>query len=402
MAEKANKKTKEKNEESLADILSSVFTESILYGDPINFDDLEETVDKEDEVEEEGENEKSEEVEEAKPKRGKEKEEEEEEVDAQEKEEEEEPTDIFEDEEEDDSSGVSDDVVGEVIDLILDELERSGFLEHYEIPEDEEVSFDDIIELIRLEAQEKATKQIYQFVANLPDDLKLAIQWVLNGKSMVDFVKEYESIVSEKQFNIEKDDDKEKFIKWWLVNREQYDPDDAEEFIDSLKKKNKLDKYVKSKYSIYESEIEQRKRELEERTLREREEQERRMKEQKQIMAELLSNINEIDGLKITENDKKKILSALYDITEEVGNHKVTLFQRKLAEILSDKKKTILLAKLVLDDLNLSSLFAESERKLIRKMAGEDVEKKVYKPKRSTKTVSEPKPLIESLKEMFG
>jgi len=404
----AEQKKKQQQEESLADILGSVFKEGILSGDPLNFDELEEVVEEGAEKEEKPTEEKEEE-ETQEPKKKQEKDESQQEKKKKSKkeeddDEEEEFEDIEEDlfaEEEEDASTTK--YVGEVLDMILDELEGSGFLEHYSISEDEEVSLKDIIDLMKLEAEEKAKKRVLDFVQALPDDLKIAMQYVLNGKSMVDFIKDYEKIVSEPQFSIDKEKDKEEFIKWWLTTKEGYDSDDAEDFISNLKEKGKLDKYAKTKYEIYKKDLEAKKKELEERALREQQEQQRKLQEQKEIMAELLESVHEIDGITIEEREKQKILSAIFDLTEDVGGQKVTLFQKKMAEVLNDRKKLILLTKLLLEDFNLKPFFAESERRLIRKMSGEEpARKQEFKPRNRSKTVSQPRPLAEILEEILS
>lgn len=247
---------------------------------------------------------------------------------------------------------------------IYRDLKDSGIFKHVELDEDEEIDADRLYELQQEEIEAEVGARLQAWAnEDLDEDAQAFIKFKLEGGSTSEFFKTYQNSSEFSLGDIEDEDYQDNLIRHQL-QKEGWDKDEIEDRLEYLTDTNRKAKFAEKYHIRLEKEIEQEKRALREQM----EEQKQRAKQQeeefKNNIKDILSTSSEIKGLKISDKDKSTILNFLTKKDQKVdGNIVVTGFQRKLSEVFKDPNKIVLLAKIVNDDFDFSSIEKSSVTK---------------------------------------
>lgn len=247
---------------------------------------------------------------------------------------------------------------------VYKDLKETGIFKHVEIEEDEEIDADRLYELQQEEIEAEVGARLQAWAnEDLDSDAQAFIKFKLQGGNTAEFFKTYQNNSEFELGDIEDEDYQDNLIRYQL-QKEGWDKDEIEDRLEYLTDSNKKAKFAEKYYSKLEREIEQEKQNLS----RQAEEQRQRAKLQeeefKSSIKDILDTNSEIKGLKISEKDKGTILNFLTKKDQKIDNNtSVTGFQRKLSEVFKDPNKIVLLAKIVNDDFDFTSLEKSSVTK---------------------------------------
>ncbi len=240
----------------------------------------------------------------------------------------------------------------------LEFLKEKGFVD-YELEEGTELTDDLADEILEDNWDASVIAGIEETIKDLPDALKELIKYSAKGG---DFTQLLTKMTMQTVSGIDKDTDMEIETNQVLaisldLQDQGYDQEYIDTQIEFLKDTGKLAgiskkaferKIIKQKHDIQET-INQAER-------RKEVEKEAQKNYKKDINVQI-NSLNDIKGLVLNKQDKEVLPSYISDANIKLQDGKiVTKFQQELFSIFGDKEQTILLAKLVKDKFDFSSI----------------------------------------------
>jgi len=271
--------------------------------------------------------------------------------------EDEENTSFFEENEEDEKpKGKESENTSFYADVYKD-LKETGIFKHVEIEEDEEIDADRLYELQQEEIEAEVGARLESWAnEDLDEDAQAFIKFKLQGGNTADFFKTYQNNSQITLGDIEDENYQDQLIRYQL-QKEGWDKDEIEDRLEYLTDSNKKSKFAEKYYSKLEKEIEQEKQNLNKQAEEQRQRAKLQEEEFKASIKDTLDANSEIKGLKLSDKDKGTILNFLTRKDQKIDNNtSITGFQKKLSEVFKDPNKIVLLAKLVNDDFDFSTL----------------------------------------------
>jgi hypothetical protein len=182
------------------------------------------------------------------------------------------------------------------------------------------------------------------------------IKFKIKGGSTQDFFNSY-SKSSEIGLGDIKDEDYQDALIRRQLQKEGWDKEDIEDRLEYLTESNKKSKFAERYHQKLAQEIEEDKQALLEQT----ELQKQRVKEQednfKGSIKKTLDESEDFKGIKISPEEKNTILNFLTKKDQKIDNNKsITGFQKTLSEAFNDPNKVVLIAKLLRDDFDFSTI----------------------------------------------
>jgi hypothetical protein len=227
----------------------------------------------------------------------------------------------------------------------------------FEFEEGKEYTYEELQELLPESINQAVDNKVKDLFEDLPEDVKELNKFVLNGGNMNDFLSlKNNSLSLSKDMDLTEASEAKRVLKHTL-KEEGYDDEYINIQIEALEASDKLEYVATKKYEKWLQETEREEKEL----IKNQEEKKKR--EQKSIQ-DLKSQINtylsdkkEIEGYAIKPEDKKNMSAYMVDKTYNYGNGvKVSAFQKQLFDLLKDPEKSVLLAQLVKNDLDLTPI----------------------------------------------
>lgn len=236
-----------------------------------------------------------------------------------------------------------------------------------DVENESEVDEDTFIQLQEEEIETRLEETIKSFMEELDDDAKAFLRFKKEGGDTTQFFEIYKEL-SEAPIPTQGDERSEiKFLKHYYKNYEDLDDEDIEDKIEFLKETGKLSKYAHKHYETLEEAIEERK---EEAVKRQQALQKQQEEVKKQYVKDLKNTIEDAEKIKdwtITPKDKKVLHNYMTKAAVKIGNNQyLTQFQNDLQEAFKDKEKTILLAKLLANDFDLSDIKEKAKSELVK------------------------------------
>ena len=253
------------------------------------------------------------------------------------------------------------------------------------------------IELQDLEIDARVDEALEGFMGELDEDGAAFLKHKKNGGTTADFFKAYGGSGSSRPTgDLDDVDYQEKVSRYYYKEVEKLDPEDVDDRIEWLKDSNKLEKYaIKINTDLVNLDKKQ-KEDLDIQTKAEAKLAETKRKEFINSVQETLDNTDEIDNFTFTPTEKKNLHSFITKPSIKVGkNQYVTPFQEKLRTALSDKSKMIILAKLLSNDFDVSSVVTAKTTTQTKKIQNELQRKKSVGPKSSGSTENKGRSLAE-------
>jgi hypothetical protein len=267
-------------------------------------------------------------------------------------------------EEDDDTPPKTDEPTESVHTSYFKDAKEKGFFKHVEIEEDEDIDEDRLAELQELDYETEISTRIKNWATEeLDEDAQAFIKFKKDGGKTEDFLRTYKTATELPVGDITDEDYQDDLIRYQLAN-EGWDKDEIEDRLQYLTDTNRKEKTAK-KYDLKVREaVDKKKEDL----LKQTELLKKQAVDQentfKSTIKDFLQETDELEGFKISKDDKVKLFNFLTKREHKVSETKsITGFQKKLAEVFQDTDKMILLAKLISTDFDMSDF----EKKTITK-----------------------------------
>lgn len=220
--------------------------------------------------------------------------------------------------------------------------------------EDIEGSFEDIVD-----------NRVQEVLDELPEEGKNFIRFLRAGGSPEEFLGSAGQTVSLTKLDLEKEENQVRLIVQTEIGKGT-PPEEAEAYAEYLKTNGKLAAFAQKKQETL---IEEEKKTLSE-AVEKREKARKEMEKANRLYRNKLSdNLKNVTEIKLSKTDKESLVSSLTEPTEIWKNQKVTKFGKLLAEIVeAGDQRTLTLAKLVLDNMDLTSIKKEGEKEATTKI----------------------------------
>ena len=272
-----------------------------------------------------------------------------------------------------------------ILKSLLSDLKDSKIIT-VDIDEKEEINSDKIIELVDAEVVKRTEEELAAFSEEFDDEAKAFLKFKRDGGSTLEFLKLYLNQAELPVDTVDTPEKQETFLRYYLKNVEEMDYDEINEEIEIIKERDQLSKKATKAFDKISNEIEKEKKEV----LKQQEEVKIAEEESKNnFIKSLVDNIKEKDSLgdfSITEEEKKHIIDFIIRPTEKIGNKKVTGMQAKINEVYRNPDKLLILAKLMINDFDISELVKKVETKVTKKALDTVTSKrKTGNPKTNTK-----------------
>jgi hypothetical protein len=240
----------------------------------------------------------------------------------------------------------------------LEFLKEKGLVD-YELEEGAELTDDLADEILEDNWDASIIAGVEETIKDLPDALKELIKYSAKGG---DFTELLSKMTTQTVSGINKDTDMEVEANQVLavsldLKDQGYDQEYIDTQIEFLKDSGKLagisKKAFEKKIAKQDSDIQETIKQAEKRKEVEKEAQ----KTYKKDITVQISSLNDIKGLVLNKQDKESLPSYISDANIKLQDGRtVTKFQQELFSIFGDKEQTILLAKLVKDKFDFSSI----------------------------------------------
>ncbi|ALN97125.1 hypothetical protein [Flavobacterium phage FpV4] len=240
----------------------------------------------------------------------------------------------------------------------LEFLKEKGLVD-YELEEGTELTDDLADEILEDNWDASIIAGVEETIKDLPDALKELIKYSAKGG---DFTELLSKMTTQTVSGINKDTDMEVEANQVLavsldLKDQGYDQEYIDTQIEFLKDSGKLagisKKAFEKKIAKQENDIQETVKQAEKRKEAEKEAQ----KTYKKDITVQINSLNDIKGLVLNKQDKEVLPSYISDANIKLQDGRtVTKFQQELFSIFGDKEQTILLAKLVKDKFDFSSI----------------------------------------------
>lgn len=275
--------------------------------------------------------------------------------------------------------------------LAVKVLKEKGLID-FELEEGTELTPEIAEEILEDSFEEKVEQKIKDLFDELPQVVKDLNTYVLKGGDVKQF---FNTIAKQNEVGITPDIDLSEEANQELVIRnhlksEGYDEDYIESQIEFLKDSNKLERIAEVHFNKWKKNYEKERAKLvEEQKERERREKENRREFKKEI-TNFINETENLNGLKLSKEDKKVLPQYMTDRSIKLENGNViTPMQKDLYEALRDKNKVVLLAKLLKNGFNFKDIELNAETKVTKKIKENIRRSKIGTPSKAIKGSSQ-------------
>lgn len=234
---------------------------------------------------------------------------------------------------------------------------------------EDETEFDEetFAQVIEQEIEAGLDETIKAFMDELDDDAKAFLKFKKEGGDTKQFFKLYNEISQIPTPTIGDSKSEERFLKYYYKSYEDMDDEDIEDKIEFLKETGKLSKYAQKYHENVEEEIQNNREEA----VKKQQYYQQQQEEQRRLyVKELKTIIDEKDSISdwsLTQKDKKVLHGYMTKGTVKVSdNQYLTQFQHDLQQVFKDKEKTILLAKLISSNFDITDIKEKAKTELVR------------------------------------
>lgn len=259
---------------------------------------------------------------------------------------------------------------------VLNTLKEKGLLD-FELEEGEELTEELAEDLLEDKFEETIEERIKDKIGDLPEDVKLFMQFALKGGSLSEFIQQTgvgnSGTTLTEGMDLEDEKSQETIVRQ-ILEEEGNDQETIETQVELLKDSDRLKTFAERKYNKWLTDVKAEKEELVKKQELQQRQLKEKIKEDKKRVNAILEEEN-IGGLTPTKNDVKTLASFLNDRSVKLQNGvTITELQKELYyEIPKNEKAMIQLALLVKNrnadgTFNFENLVKEAETKVTREI----------------------------------
>ena len=279
---------------------------------------------------------------------------------------------------------------------VFKDFKEKNLFNHVDLEEGEDLTEDRFFELQQEEIEQEVKARLNAFAKEqLDPDAQAFIKFKMQGGDTAKFFEMLQGSSELELGDITDPDYQDEVIRYQL-KKEGFDEEEIEDRLEMYEDSGKKEKFATKLYNRFIEDKEREKEYLLKQQEQEKEQAIKRAQEFKQAIDKVVEETEDINGLKLTNKDKSSLSDFL---TKRDRRTNLTGFQTKLNETFQDKKKLVLLAKLLSDDFN----FKAFEKSVITKKTKDiktNIEKRANtKPKgsgSSPKSISEVADMFDS------
>lgn len=301
--------------------------------------------------------------------------------------EEDEPTSFFDTSEEEEPKGEGDPQDPQSTSLYTDlykDLRETGVFKHIELEEDEDLTIERFLEIQEEEYEQEIESRLEKFVSEtLNEDARAMIKFIRDGGSTKEFFETYKEATGIPEGDLEDESYQDSIIRHQL-EQEGWDNDEITDRIEFLTESGRKAKVAAKYEEKVQEDREQAKKDLVKKQEQAKKQAKLQEEEYKESVQEALDSASNIKGITISDKDKPKLFEFLTkkNFKTPTGQN-ITGFQKNLAEVFKDKEKTVLLAKLLESDFDMSSIEKATTTKQTRKIKSNIETRKSLRPEGS-------------------
>jgi len=280
-------------------------------------------------------------------------------------------------------------------------LKDKGLID-YELEEGTEMTSELAEEILEDSIDEKIKDRLTGLFEELPDVVKELNKFAMNGGDVSEF---FNKVSSTSTTGISADMDMSVDANKELVVKDQlktagYDDEDIATQIEFLKDSGKLDVMADKHFEKWKAQDELNKTAMFKANEEKVKADKANRRKFKNNLTVMLKETEEVNGIKLSKDDKKTLPTYMSDKTVKMSNGTyATQMETDLYSALKDENKRILIAKLIKDDFNFESIKTEATTKVAKKVK-EDIRRgKTITPKSATGSSQKNKK--ESLADFF-
>lgn len=264
------------------------------------------------------------------------------------------------------------------------DLKDKKIFSFVDVDEDTDLDEDTFFELQEEEINKRVESSLLNWAEKeLDEDAKNLIKYVRNGGNTKDFLEIMNQTSDLPEGDINDTKFQEKVIRFQL-EEEGWEEDEIEDRLEYLADNDRLEKTAKKYFDRIKETKEKEKEDLLKQAEINKKEVEKRKLAYKQELKETLSEFDEVKGFKLSDKDKSNLFNFLTREEYRLQDGRViTGFQKKLSEVYQDKEKLILLAKLVNNDFDFSSIEKKATTKKIKEVKSNLEQRKRVRPSSS-------------------
>lgn len=265
----------------------------------------------------------------------------------------------------------------------LEYLVEKGVLEFGEDDEFEgELDEETSLEVLNLGIDKKADAKIKTMMTELDETTKEAVTYLLKGGDVNTLVGMFSNTAISGisvDMDLESEDNQVLLAKSKLKSLGE-DDDDIETMIQHYKDTNKLAKYAEKAHSEWKEEHEsvvaeenKKREDLKKKSIKEN-------AEYRKKISDVVSKNEEVNGYKLPTSDTKTIVDYLTKPTEQLGDKRVvTGFQKEFMEAMKDPQKQVIIASLIKNNFNFSTVAKKQASKVTK-----NIQKEIQRQKENT------------------
>lgn len=253
---------------------------------------------------------------------------------------------------------------------ILNSMKEKGLLE-YELEEGEELTDELASELIEDKWEDSINSAVEETMKELPDSVKELIKYSMNGGNPNELIAQMASkptnTITDKT-DISDIENQKAVVRAARVEKGE-DQETIDTYIQFLEESGKLDSIAKKEF---EAVIENKKQFTKQQATLQAE----RKTAQKLKNREFKKNLTELitsgeSGVKLSRQEQKEMPDYIAEPTVQLENgNKISQLQSDIFKALNDKNKTVLLAKILKSDFDLSDFTASAKTEVVKKVKG--------------------------------
>jgi len=264
---------------------------------------------------------------------------------------------------------------------LFKDLKERGLIKNVDLEDGDDLDADKFFELKEQEIEAEITNRLNSWAnKDLDEDGQAFIKFKLNGGKTEDFFKVYSQSVDFSEGDIEDEAFQDKLIRKQLED-DGWDSEEIEDRLEILTENGKKAKIAQKYYNKILHEQEQEKKALEESAKQQQQQALETQRKFNQELKETVNGLEEVKGFKLSQKDKGEIFDMMTKKNYKTPSGvMITGLQAKISEAFQDKEKAILLAKILKDDFDFSSLENKVKNKTVRKIKSNLESRKSYKP----------------------
>ena len=250
---------------------------------------------------------------------------------------------------------------------IVSKLKEEGIFSTLEDEEFEDISNEQLPDLIDKEVDARVEETMESFFEELDDEAVAFLKFKRNGGSTAEFVSMLQAKTSTPEGELDDESYQEKVVKHGM-KLEGYDDEDIQDKIEWLKEGAKLKRHAEK----YEAKLEKVNEAQQQRLLKQQHQQAEQAKQQRAELSNnlksLLEDSDTIGQFTFSKKDKKELHSYMTKTNVKVGkNSYMTKMQKDLQTAFQNPEKILVIAKLLKNDFDISDVIRDTETKVTRK-----------------------------------